>query len=148
MNYGTVVARLVAAVGSAVSTPARTMTMYDYMPDSVEVPCVFPEGVKVGFDKTMARGTDELTVRLRLLCARTDDREGQHMIYGYLDGAGTGSVKARLEAARGAPGTAALSGACDDLHVTEISEATWIEHEGEKYIGVDFTVYIVGSGTS
>lgn len=147
MDIQTVLDRLTAAAATAVSTPAVAMTPYGWVPDSVEAPCVFPDGVQVAFDRTMGRGTDQITVRLRLLCSRTDDRAGQRMLWGYLAGSGASSVKAAIEAARGAPGVGALGGACDDLRVQSVGEARWIEHEGEKYVGVDFTIDIWGSGS-
>lgn len=146
MDIALVLERLVAAASTAVSTPALAMTKYDYVPDDIEPPCIYPDGVKIEFDKTMVRGTDKLIVRLRLLCARTDDRAGQHMLYGYLAGSGASSVKAAIEAARGLPGVGALGEACDDLHVTEVGEARWYELAGEKYVGADFVVEIYGDG--
>lgn len=147
MDIQTVLSRLTTAAATAVSTPARALTAYDYVPDDVEVPCIYPASVKVEFDQTMGRALDKATVRLRLLCARTDDRAGQHMVYGFLKGSGPSSIKAAIEAARGVPGQLALSGACDDLHVTEVGEVRWYEHAGEQLIGTDFTVEIWGSGS-
>lgn len=146
MNLALVVERLVDAAATAVSTPARVMTKYDYVPDDVEVPCVYPESITTDFDQTHGRGTDKVTVKLRVLCARTDDRAGQHMLYGYLAGSGASSIKAAIEAARGLPGVGALGGACDDLHVSGHSEARWFELAGERLVGADFTVTILGDG--
>lgn len=147
MDVVTVLQRLVAAAGTVTLVPPRAVQMLDYVPDDVEPPTIYPDAVKVDFDQTMNRGTDKLTVRLRMLCARTDDREGQHMLYGALAGSGASSVKAAIEAAKGAPGVGALAGACDDLHVSEVGEARWYEIAGVRYVGADFTVVIYGSGT-
>lgn len=146
MDVPTVLARLVAAAATAVSTPVLKMTAYAYVPDDVEAPCVYPDLKPIKFDVTMGRGTDEMTVGLIVLCARTDDRAGQRMLQGYLSGSGSSSVKAAIEAARGVPGVGALAGACDDLHVQEVSEPRQYEHAGEKYYGAEFTVHIFGSG--
>jgi hypothetical protein len=147
MDVAVILTRLVAAAKTAVSTPARTITAFDYVPDDFEAPAIYPAGVKTNFDETFNRGTDKIAVRLRMLCARTDDREGQHMLYGYLKGSGASSIKAAIEAARGLPGVGALGGACDDLRVTDIGEARWFEHAGNQYVGADFTVEIWGSGS-
>lgn len=147
MDVQVVLTRLTAAAAAAVSTPARVMTAYDYWPDTPVVPAIYPETVKVDFDQTMNRGLDKLTVNLRLLVARTDDREGQRMLWGYLAGSGASSVKAAIEAARGVPGVGALSGACDDLHVAAVGEAAPFEHQGERLVGVLITVDIYGSGS-
>jgi hypothetical protein len=145
MDVGTVLNRLVAAAATA-SVPPRQISPFDYVPDDFDPPAIYPEGVKVDFDQTHGRGTDKITVRLRLLCARTDDREGQHQLYRFLAGSGAGSVKAAIEAARGEPGVGALDGACDDLHVREVGEARWYEHAGERLIGADLMVDIWGDG--
>ncbi len=138
--------RLVDAASTATSTPALKLQALDYVPDDVDPPSIYPNTVKTEFDKTMRRATDKLVVTLRLLCARTDDRSGQHMLYGYMAGSGASSIKAAIEAQRGAPGSAALGGACDELHVTQIGEARWYEVAGERYVGCDFTVEIWGDG--
>lgn len=147
MIVNTVLDRLVAAAGTAVSSPARTMTTYAYVPDKVEVPCVYAALQPIEFDRTMGRGTDEMTVVLTVLCSRSSDREGQRMLYGYLDGSGAASVKAAVEAARGAPGVGALAGACDDLRVERASEPRKYTHAGEEFLGADFTVRIWGDGS-
>lgn len=146
MNLALVVERLVTAAATAVSTPALTVIPYDYVPDDVEVPCIYPESITTDFDQTMGRGTDKITVKLRLLCARTDDRAGQHNLYGFLAGSGASSIKAAIEAARGVPGLGALDGACDDLHVKGHAEARWYELAGERLVGADFSVEIWGDG--
>lgn len=145
MDLQTVLTRLTAAAATATVAP-RKLIPFDYVPDDFDPPAIWPEGVKIDFDQTMGRGTDKLTVRLRLLCARTDDREGQHQLYAFLKGSGPTSVKAAIEAARGVPGVGALSDACDDLQVVEVGEARWYEHAGERYIGADITVQIWGDG--
>jgi hypothetical protein len=142
-----VLQRLAAAAATAVTTPARTIQPLDWVPDSIEPPCVYPESVRIEWDQTMGRGLDKLVVNLRLLCSRADDREGQHMLYGLLAGSGAGSMKAAIEAARGAPGALALSGAAHDLHVASTGEARWYEVAGEKLVGTDFEVTIYGSGS-
>lgn len=147
MIINTVLDRLVAAAGTAVSTPALTLTKYAYVPDKVEVPCVYAALQPIEFDKTHGRGLDEMTVVLTVLCTRSTDRDGQRMLYGYLNGSGAASIKAAVEAARGVPGVGALAGACDDLRVERASEPRKYTHAGEEFIGADFTVRIFGSGS-
>lgn len=138
--------RLTAAAGAALTTPARAMTTYDWAPLKPEPPCIFPEEVTCDFDRTFGRGLDELTVTLRLLVSNTEEREGARMLYGYLAGSGSGSIKAAIEAARGAPGQLALGGAADDLHVTRINGVNFYDVGGLKFIGADFVVRVIGSG--
>lgn len=147
MDVQAVLAALAAAAATARSTPARAVKAYDYWPDEFETPCVYPERVLIDFDQTMNRGLDKLTVDLRLLVSRIDDREGQRQLWGFLKGAGPSSVKAAIEAARGEPGELALGGAADDLRVTGVGAAEPFEHKGDRLLGVLFTVEIYGSGS-
>lgn len=148
MDLAAVLLALVDAAATA-DDGFREITALDYVPDKVEAPCIFPADVAINFDKTMVRGTDELIVTLRFLCSRTDDREGQHQLFPYLSGSGPASLKAALEAARGAPGVAALGGACDDFHVQSIAGFRWYEHPAGSqttYVGADLTIRVLGSG--
>lgn len=146
MIVATVLDRLVAAAGTAISTPALVLTTYDYVPDKVEVPCVYAALQPIDFDRTMNRATDEMVVILTVLCSRASDREGQRMLYGYLNGGGPASIKAAVEAARGVPGVGALAGACDDFRVERVSEPRKFTHAGEEFLGAEFTVRIWGDG--
>lgn len=148
MDLAAVLVALTDAAATA-TDGFRKITAHDYVPDAVEAPCIFPSDVAITFDVTMKRGTDRLVVSLRFLCSRTDDREGQHQLFPYLSGSGPASLKAALEAARGAPGVAALGGACDDFHVQSIAGFRWYEHPAGSqtyYVGADITILVIGPG--
>lgn len=117
-----------------------------YVPWQVPEPCFFVGEVDVQFDQAMNRGLDRATVICRLLVSKADDLSGQALLDGYLAGAGATSVKAALEAARGAPGVAALSGACDDFRVTSIRGYGLFTHGANTYLGAEFVVDVIGSG--
>jgi hypothetical protein len=51
------------------------------------------------------------------MVSRADDLSGQATLDALLSGSGPASLKAAIEAARGAPGQAAPGGAADDLQV-------------------------------
>jgi hypothetical protein len=147
MIVNDVMDRLVAAAATAVGVPALVLTQYGYVPDKIEAPCVFAQLKPIEFDKTFGRGTDEMFVTIHVRTSRTSDREGQRLLNSYLDGSGASSIKAAMEAAKGAPGALALAGACDDFHVQRVSEPTEYTHGGIPYLGAEFTVRVIGSGT-
>lgn len=122
------------------------LTCTGYVPDSVVAPCFFVGEVDVNFDQTMGRGTDELLFTCRVLAGRADDRSAQRILDALLSGAGQSSLKAALEAARGAPGEMALGGLADDLHVQRVQGYRWYEHQGSSYVGAELAVKVIGDG--
>lgn len=141
MNIGTVRERLAAACLSIAD-----LNVYGFVPDSVTVPCVFAAEADVTFDRHSFNGQgDEALVTLRVLVSRADDKSGQAELDSYL-GRGTKSIKLAIEAARGAPGEAALSGACDDLRVIKVQGYRLYEHNGTDYYGAEFVVQCIGEG--
>ncbi|MET9965451.1 hypothetical protein ABZZ80_05870 [Streptomyces sp. NPDC006356] len=119
-----------------------------YVPDSVVTPCFFVGEVEVNYDKAMGRKLDELLFTARVLASRSDDRAGQRIVDALLSGGGPASVKAAIEAARGAPGEMALGGLADDLHVQRVQGYRWFEHAGSEYIGAEFAIKVIGDGST
>lgn len=141
MDYVEVMQRLTAAAATVVSTPAQTMTPHDWVPASVECPCIYPSDARIDFDQTYGRGNDLIVATLQLLCSRADDREGQRMLNGYLRGSGAASVKAAIEADK------TLAGACDSLHVAAMTGIRAYEIGKVWYVGAEWTVRIIGTGS-
>lgn len=155
MDLAAVVLALVTAAETA-DDGFRKVSGLDYVPDTVEAPCIFPNEIPIDFDQAMNRGMDRILVTLRFLCSRTDDREGQHQLYAFLAGSGPASLKVAIESARGdtpgpGGGTLSLGGACDDFHVKRIDGFRWYEHppgSNTVYVGADLTILVIGSGGS
>jgi hypothetical protein len=141
MNIGLVRERLAEAC-----LTIEGLNCYGYAPDAVTVPCFFAAEVDIAFDRHAFNGKgDEVTATLRLLVSKADDKEGQGALDAYL-GRGDRSIKLAIEAARGAPGEAALDGACDDLHVLRVQGYRLYEHNGIDYYGAEFVVRVIGEG--
>jgi hypothetical protein len=140
----------IAAAASTVQLPAGAghLTCTGYTPDAVTEPHFFAGEVGIEFDKTFGRGLDELEVTCRALVGRGDDRAAQEVLDLLLSGSGPGSLKAAIEAARGAPGEAALGGLADDLHVVRVQGYRWYEHAGVQYVGAELIVRVIGPGTT
>lgn len=147
----------IAVVRERIADAARTVVLPDgvpkltatgYTPDAVTEPHFFAGEVGVDYDKTHGRGTDEIEVTCRVLVGRQDDRTSQRVLDGLLSGSGPASLKRAIEAARGAPGEAALGGAADDLHITRVQGYRWYEHAGITYVGAELIIRVIGDGST
>ncbi|WP_274031489.1 hypothetical protein [Streptomyces sp. MMBL 11-1] len=137
----------VAEAASAVVLPvAAKLTCTGYTPDAVTEPHFFTGEYSVEFDRTMRRGLDSAELTCRVLVGLADDEVAQRILDGLLSGAGPASLKAAIEAARGAPGQPALGGAADDLQVMRVQGYRWYEHQGAQYIGAELILKIIGKG--
>ncbi|WP_327180457.1 hypothetical protein OG599_35190 (plasmid) [Streptomyces sp. NBC_01335] len=144
-----------SAVRAAVADAARAVALPDglpkltctgYVPDAVTAPCFFTADYTVDFDKAMGRALDEVELTCQLLIGIADDRASQRLLDALLAGSGPASLKAAVEAARGAPGEFALGGLAHDLHVTRVQGYRWYEHQGTQYLGAQLTIKIIGEG--
>lgn len=140
------VAAIRAAVPAAVGTAIPELTCLPYLPDAVPEPCFYAGEVEIDFDRTYQRGMDEIELTCRLLVSRGDDLAGQARLDSYMAGSGPLSVKAALDAARGAPGQAALGGLADDIHLRRVQGHRLYQVGNVMYYGAEFIVRIIGRG--
>lgn len=138
----------IATAARAVVLPAGVgkLTCSGYIPDSVIQPHFFVGEYNIEFDRAFGRGQDQVEFTCRVLVGRADDRSAQRHLDAMLSGAGPASLKAAIEAARGAPGEAALGGLADDLHVVRVAGYRWYEHAGTQYVGAELTIRVIGDG--
>jgi hypothetical protein len=145
----------ISPIRSAIADAARTVVLPDgigkltttgYVPDSIAAPAFFVAEVEVNYDRAMGRKLDELLFTCRVLVGRTDDRTSQKILDSLLSGSGTASLKVAIDAARGAPGQAALGGLADDLHLQRVQGYRWYEHEGTPYVGAELVIKVIGPG--
>lgn len=140
----------IADAAHAVVLPAGIgkLVCTGYLPDSVVTPCFYVAEVEINFDKAHGRGMDELLFTCRAYASRADDRSSQQILDAMLSGSGAASLKAAIEAARGAPGEMALGGLADDLHLQRVQGYRWFEHAGSTYLGAELTIKVIGSGST
>ncbi|WP_030267942.1 hypothetical protein [Streptomyces sp. NRRL B-24484] len=140
----------IAAAAATVALPPKAgrLVATGYVPDSVTEPAFFIADVEVEYDKTMGRGLDALQLTCRVLVGRQDDQRAQAVLDAMLSGAGPASLKAAIEAARGAPGEAALGGLAHDLHIERVQAYRWYEHQGTEYVGAEIVIRVIGRGDS
>ncbi len=134
------------AIADAVRAGVPSLNCFGYLPESVPEPCFYTGEVEQDFDRTFRRGMDELDITCRVLVSRADDRAGQQALDRYVSGSGTDSVKAAIEAARGAPGEAALDGLCDDLHVRRVQGYRYYLVGEVQFFGAELIVHVIGEG--
>jgi hypothetical protein len=140
----------IATAARAVVLPAGVpkLTSTGYVPDAITEPHFFVGEVQITFDRAMGRGLDELELTCRVLVGRADDKASQRILDAMLSGSGAASLKAAIEAARGAPGEFALSGLAHDLHVMRVQGYRWYEHAGTQYVGAELVIKVIGDGNS
>ncbi|MER6892022.1 hypothetical protein [Streptomyces halstedii] len=149
MQFSQVREAIAEAARAVVLPPGvkASLTCTGYTPDAVTEPHFFVGEFSVEYDKTFGRGLDEAEFTCRALVGRGDDRASQEVLDALLSGGGPSSLKAAIEAARGAPGEAALGGLADDLHVTRVQGYRWYEHAGVQYVGAELIIRVIGDGS-
>lgn len=131
---------------SSAASAISGLTCTPYVPDSITEPHFFVAESETSFDQAHNRGMDVTEYTCRILVGRATDDGPQRELNAYTSGSGARSLKAALEAARGAPGELALSGACDDFHVVRIQSHRFYDYAGYTYLGCEVLVRVIGSG--
>jgi len=105
-------------------------------PGQVTIPIAFvlPGDPVVSFDSTMARGSDDFQLIVRLLVGQQTDYASQDEIDKYLAGTGTHSVKEAVDGN--------LAGAVDFARVASARNYGEFDHNGALYLGVEFVVEV------
>lgn len=133
----------------AVGTALRPLGVdcYEYVPNEPSVPCFYPAECVITPQTTM-RGTAQVDLTCRVLASATEDKDGQLLLDEMLSMSGDYSVWVALEAARGAPGALALSGACDDIYMNRVDGYRMVPGPNEtSWYGANLTVRVIGSSS-
>lgn len=130
-----------ADVMDQVATQLDTITglrVYAYPADSVAPPAAivsYPETYT--FDAAYGRGSDQLTLPVIVVVGKVSDRATKENLGSYVDGSGSQSIKAVVEA-----GTYT---AFDSVRVADVEFDT-VTIAGTDYMAGLFTLDIMGSG--
>lgn len=144
MDLNTVADRLVAVVEAAnITVNDQRLTATAEAPDALVVPHLFAAEIVGQYHKTYG-GQVQVVWTWRLMGSRAEDRWGQRALRQVANATGTGSLLATLEAARGAPGQPALSGACDDFTVQRFTGPRLFEIGQAQYFGLEFSLFVMG----
>lgn len=125
------------ALGAAVDTIAG-VRVFPYWADKITPPAAIVSWPDIDYDTTYARGADRLTVPVSLVVGKVDARSARDDLSRFLDGSGAASVKAAIDGHSTA--------AWDSARVTR-AEVAVISVAGISYLGAEFAVDIVGSGS-
>jgi len=129
----------VGALRAGLATNLATITglrASAIQPDNPTPPqaIIFPTSIT--FDRTFKRGLDEYQFTVTLIAGRQDARNGQAVMDGYCAPTGTESIKTAIESDK------TLGGACQTLHVTELSAYGSTSIGDTIYLTADFTVIV------
>ena len=129
----------VGALRAGLATNLATITglrASAIQPDNPTPPqaIIFPTSIT--FDRTFKRGLDEYQFTVTLIAGRQDARNGQAVMDGYCEPTGTESIKTAIESDK------TLGGACQTLHVTELSAYGSTSIGDTIYLTADFTVIV------
>jgi len=129
----------VGALRAGLATNLTTITglrANAIQPDNPTPPqaIIFPTSIT--FDRTFRRGLDEYAFTITLIAGRQDARNGQAVMDGYCAPTGAGSIKTAIESDK------TLGGACQTLHVTELSAYGSTSIGDTIYLTADFTVIV------
>lgn len=120
--------------------PSVTGRTYDWPPGSITPPAAVVSYPAPGtYDISYQRGADRTAGEVLVLIGRPTDKATRDAVTGYIDGAGTESVKAAVDG----DGTYT---SCDSVTVTGW-DVDVVEIGGTPYLAAMFTLDIVGRGT-
>lgn len=144
LNPRQVYTALAAAVnGAQLMGETLQVTATAFAPDVPTVPHWFPAEFVGRYHRTHG-GLMEMDITSRLMISRSSDETG-HLEALELAGAASDTMLEAIEAARGAPGQLALSGACDDLALRQVTGPRLYDYgtDGHFY-GLEFTIFVMG----
>ena len=115
-----------------------SLTVYDYVPDSIEPPTAIVGVVNnVNYDSTMSIGAYTYTIPIFVYVSRVDAEDSQDTLDGYLASSGSSSVKAQVES------DLTLDGSAQSCRVIEADNYGVYTVNNIEYLGVEFTVEVI-----
>lgn len=125
---------VVDALGARLAT-ITGLRVYDYVPETVEIPAVVVAYPELRYDSTYARGADEATFSITVLVSRAIDRVARDTVEAYRAPTGAKSIKAAVDGN--------LGGTVADARVAS-SKVETVEVGGVAYLSATFTVEVFG----
>lgn len=129
-----------SALRSGLATRLQTLTgirVYELIPDTPYTPCTVISLDRIGYDSTMARGSDMFEFTVTVVVGRADDRSAQAKLETYLAGTGAQSLKTAVEA------DPTLGGVALNTRVSEARSIRTVERsDGLTFLECDFSVTV------
>lgn len=111
---------------------------YSTVPDQMSTPCAIVFGPEaITYDSTMAWGSDEMRLVVRLYVGRVDERGAQDHLDAYCSGSGPLSVKQAVE------DDDTLGGAVDVVRVEQARGYGPYVSGATSYLGVEFVLFVL-----
>jgi hypothetical protein len=132
-----------AVTAQAITLDGKLVTAADFVPQAIDPP-FFAVGEFENLVHRTYSGMNELTLKCAMYVSLATEDEGQRKCRAVASSSGANSVQGAVEAARGAPGQSALSGAANDIVLRNTSGPKVFEIAGKAYYGVEFELYVVG----
>lgn len=112
---------------------------YDIIPDLPQPPAAIVGQLDFTFDLNNSRGLDQANLDVYVIVQRFSERTAQDNLDKYLQGSGSFSIKAAIEA------DPTLDGACDTLRVTSAESGTYTAGDIE-FISYRYRITVYGQG--
>lgn len=126
---------------AAAAATVEGLNTYAFVPDSVEVPCLYAGEADVRYDTTFG-GDYDVVITCYVFTSVSDDESGQELLDELLADEGASSVKAAIE---GTPGIAqTLGGVCDDVHIPNVTGYRMYQVGEKNYFGAKLPVRVIG----
>ena len=136
------------AVSDAIATVCKTatgITAVDFVPDELPNAALYVGEIDVEFDQTFRRrvnstrkGTDQATITIRILVARSTDKYALRKLRTYMGGSGSKSIADALSASRN------LNGTVHDSHMKRMRGNRLFDVGGSKFYGVELDLFVIG----
>ena len=127
-----------AGLADAIRRNVPALRAYPTVPDSFVTPAAMVFGPeRIRYDSTMARGSDEYRLILRVYVGRVDEKGAQDKLDAYISGQGSQSIKLAIEA------DASLGGVVDFARVEEARNYGPYQSGQSSYLGVEFVVFVI-----
>lgn len=131
------------AIKATLTTITALATVYDTIPDAVNLPCVVVVPRAANFTVVMARGTDQWTFDLAVMVPSGETGIAQDALDAFVSGAGTNSIRQCIFTAP-TLGVAGLN-----AHVAAMSDyGGRFEAAGVDHIGALLTLVVLTPGTA
>jgi hypothetical protein len=130
------------AIKTTLEAAITSLTVYDTVPDTVNLPAVVVKPVLSNFHLAMGRGSDQWEFDLEVLVSTADLDLGQDALDGFVTGAGSDSIRQAVFNAR----TLGLSGT--DASVSGLTEYGMQTAADIPHIAAVLRLVVVTSGTA
>jgi hypothetical protein len=133
------------ALGLEAAAETTGLNSVDYVPDDLPNTAMYVGEMEIEPNQTFGsragtrRGTDQATITVRVLVARSTDKYAIRKMRQYMAGSGVKSLVQAFQADK------TLGGSCDSNKVTRISGNRLFNVGESKFYGCEIDVFVIGA---